>query len=230
MLDWAPDFTIKRSRRAKTISLRITQRNGLVLTIPQHLHESVGLAFLQQKKSWIEKHLHTIKNKKDSIELPAKIDLLAINKSILIRYQSANLATISVIESPEQITLLGDINNHEACLACLKTWLIKQAKYYLPIELNTQSERLGLKYTDVTIRQQQTRWGSCSAKKRINLNYKLILLPRVLMEYILIHELCHTVHLNHSATFWRSVKKFCPDFEKYHAELRQVIQYMPAWL
>lgn len=230
MLDWLPHYTIKRSLRSKYISVRICQRQGLVLTIPKNLSDNKGLEFLQQKRSWIEKHLTTIHRYTEQTVLPDILDLLAINKRINIFYKFANHAKITLIEAPGQITLIGDIDNQKACLSSIKLWLMQQAKYYLPLELDQQSVRLGLSYTDVSIRQQQTRWGSCSAKKRINLNYKLLFLPIELMQYILIHELCHTVHLNHSAAFWRLVKKFCKDVRKCHMELRRFSQEMPKWL
>ncbi|GHV60657.1 hypothetical protein FACS1894182_15350 [Bacteroidia bacterium] len=77
-----------------------------------------------------------------------------------------------------------------------------RAKQYLPAELQRLSELHGFRYTQVKIRKSKTRWGSCSSKGIINLSFYLMLLPSHLIEYVLLHELCHTVEMNHSIAFW----------------------------
>lgn len=78
-------------------------------------------------------------------------------------------------------------------------------------------------YTSLKVRSYKTRWGSCDVKHRLCFNYKLSLLPEYLAEYIVIHELCHTQHLNHSQDFWASVAIFCPDFKARRQELKKFL-------
>jgi predicted metal-dependent hydrolase len=80
--------------------------------------------------------------------------------------------------------------------------LRRQAKEYLPEELERLSKTHGFTYREVKIRKSKTRWGSCSSKGTINLSFYLMLLPQHLIEYVLLHELCHTVEMNHSIAFW----------------------------
>jgi predicted metal-dependent hydrolase len=71
---------------------------------------------------------------------------------------------------------------------------------------------MGISYGRVTIRRQKTLWGSCSAKRNLNFNCLIVLLPEPVMEYVIIHELCHLKEMNHSPAFWREVEKYCPDY------------------
>jgi predicted metal-dependent hydrolase len=79
----------------------------------------------------------------------------------------------------------------------------------------------GFKYKNVTIRNQKTRWGSCSQKGNLNFNYKIIFLPEYLADYIVVHELCHLKEFNHSKNFWNLVHKTVPNYNKFNKELRQ---------
>ncbi len=81
--------------------------------------------------------------------------------------------------------------------------LRKKAKQYLPGRLNYLAETCGFHYTSLRINKSRTRWGSCSSKKTINLSFYLMLLPEHLADYVLLHELCHTVHMNHGTEFWK---------------------------
>lgn len=75
-------------------------------------------------------------------------------------------------------------------------------------------------FNRISIRNQKTRWGSCSSNKNLNFNYKIVFLPDYLAEYIVIHELCHLKHFNHSKEFWELVKFFCPEYAKFQTELK----------
>jgi predicted metal-dependent hydrolase len=82
-----------------------------------------------------------------------------------------------------------------------------RAKHYLPVEMQRLAQLHGFLYKQVKIRKSRTRWGSCSSKGTINLSFYLMLLPVHLIEYVLLHELCHTVEMNHSAAFWLLLDK-----------------------
>jgi predicted metal-dependent hydrolase len=85
-------------------------------------------------------------------------------------------------------------------------------------------------FATASIRGQKTRWGSCSSRQTISVNCKLLFLPSELVRYVLIHELCHTVHLNHSAAFWALVAQKEPDYQQLDAGLRDARYHVPLWL
>jgi predicted metal-dependent hydrolase len=96
------------------------------------------------------------------------------------------------------------------------------AKQYLPVEMQRLAQEHGFRYQQVKIRKSKTRWGSCSSKGIINLSFYLMLLPKHLIEYVLLHELCHTAVMNHSADFWGLLDRHTEGRSKgLRKELRQ---------
>jgi hypothetical protein len=115
-------------------------------------------------------------------------------------------------------------------VAALRRWLMRRAQRTLPEWLEEVSQEAGLPFASVSIRGQRSRWGSCSADGDISLNYQLLFLPRHLARHVLIHELCHTVELNHSPRFWRTVARHEPDVARLRAEMRRSWSHVPDWL
>ena len=83
------------------------------------------------------------------------------------------------------------------------------------------ASNMGVTFAGISIRNQKTRWGSCSSTGHLNFNYKLYFLPEELRDYVIIHELCHRVHMNHSPEFWGMVQLYCPDYKERKKRLRE---------
>lgn len=96
-----------------------------------------------------------------------------------------------------------------------------EAKRYLPPRVKRQAERFGFKYGRLTFRDNVSNWGSCSFDNNISLNIKLMKLPDELIDYVILHELCHTVEKNHSAEFWQLVEKVCPGYAELRVRLKK---------
>lgn len=94
----------------------------------------------------------------------------------------------------------------EAGKRLAKELLLKKCRYF--------AERMGVSYGTVTVREQKTRWGSCSAKGNLNFNWKLVLMPPEILDYVVVHELAHRLQMNHSAAFWAGVGKILPDYRE----------------
>ena len=99
--------------------------------------------------------------------------------------------------------------------------LRRKAKLFLPLQLDRLAGLYGFVYSGVKIRKSKTRWGSCSSKKMISLSLYLMILPEHLIEYVLLHELCHTIHMNHSTAFWNLLNKYT---ENKARELRKELR------
>lgn len=102
----------------------------------------------------------------------------------------------------------------------IKKYLSKLALSKIREALELYAPTVGREYGRVTIREQKTRWGSCSGKKNLNFNWKLILAPKEALHYVVIHELCHLIHFNHSEKFWKEVEKRMPEYDIWRKWLR----------
>lgn len=99
--------------------------------------------------------------------------------------------------------------------------LAQQAAAILPERVKGFAAQMGVDYGRITIRSQKTRWGSCSAQGNLNFNCLLMLMPPEVQDYVVIHELCHRMHLNHSPEFWAAVQRYCPDFRIHKKWLKE---------
>ncbi|MBR5752495.1 MAG: M48 family metallopeptidase [Clostridia bacterium] len=117
-----------------------------------------------------------------------------------------------VLADGNKITVLLPSGRAEDAAAALKAWLVKRALEKIRCELDVWAPTVGKSYGRVTIREQRTRWGSCSAKHNLNFNWKLIMAPPECLKYVVIHELCHLLYFNHSALFWAEVGRRMPDY------------------
>jgi len=233
MLNWPPAYIVRRSKRAKRVNIRLCPERGLEIVLPARASEVEGLAFLEEHKDWVLKHHQLLKfAKKTPITLPEVINLNAIEKQWKVRYEVVNgYKRIKLLELPQELVLYGEDLNLDKCIKELKQWLYMIAEKELYLWLRNLSGQCQLPFNNLIIRNQLTRWGSCSHEKNISLNVKLLFLPKDLSEYVLIHELCHLRYLNHSRHFWNLVEFFLPNYQATAAELKAIKNsYFPDWL
>jgi predicted metal-dependent hydrolase len=234
ILPWPPAFTLKKSVRARHVRLKASVRNGLELVVPMRFNHKNIPDILETNKAWILKQLNHIHIKLQAAPidtLPIDINLLAVNQVWKIDYIKSDNTKLRLFKRPQQeLALLGNTDNKEIVKKILMTWIKNQARVILTKRLDELSALTRLAYTSISIRAQRSRWGSCSSDKAINLNYKLLFLPAHLSDHIMIHELCHTVHMNHSAKFWRLVASFDAAWKENSRDIRVADKYVPTWL
>ncbi len=237
MLQWPPPFTIKQSARAKHLQLQISERKGLEVIVPRRYRHTDIEALLNSKRTWIEKHAAIIHDANVPVEiaLPKEISLRGLEEVWQVRYEPCVLRgrgkPVKLLLRPQQqISIYGYVDNKDACQKLLLQWLASMAERYLIPWLDRLSEQTELGYKDVIIRGQRTRWGSCSSEKVINLNYKLLFLPPEHVVNTLLHELCHTVYMNHSAQFWQLLARFDANWQYFRNNRKDLSTYVPAWV
>ena len=165
-----------------------------------------------------------------SNNMPTTFELPALSEQWHIHMETCQ-RRLSLLQRPDKtLVFLGHAPSGIEAKRILLQWLKDYALSHFNPWLKKLSERCQLPYTHLSVRQQRSRWGSCSSEKRINLNMQLLFLPAHLVTHIMIHELCHTVHLNHSTQFWQLVAQHDPAIEQHRQQVRQAHKFLPSWL
>lgn len=230
------NYSVRESSRARNVNLRILMGGSLEVVIPRGFNRSLIPDILHKKHHWIRKHTNRLEQRRKLIEagpeFPDRLDLQAIGEIWQVEYRPTSSPRVIAIEkkSGRRLVLNGHTENVELCRATLRKWMARKAREHLEPWLTKISRTEQLPFERVTIRGQKTRWGSCSSRGTISLNYKLLFLPDSLVRYVLIHELCHIKQLNHSAKFWALVNEKDPAYKKSRAELRNAWRFVPGWL
>jgi len=238
LIDWPPPYRIKLSHRARNTFLKITPNRGLEIVVPHHKAKPNIPKLLLEKRVWIEKNYHyiTLSLETSHLPLPTIIECPALLESWSVNYQfiphrtRVTLKQAMVGDHERVLSLSGDTSNITLCLQHLKKWLMRHALVTLSPWLKTLGAITNLHYDRLIIRGQTTLWGSCNTKKTISLNYKLLFLPRDLAKHVLLHELCHTKHLNHSKRFWQLLNTWDKQSHLHRQQLKKADSYLPRWV
>lgn len=222
-------YQIRVSKRAKRLNLKITPSKGVQVVIPPFTSKLQAVEFLQQNVSWVEQHAHIWQLAQREVVMPDNIHLPVLNNTWMVQYDiDASRKRARVLADKQQLIYIGP-DNDKLKQQKLQQWVEKQAVSYLTERLQFISDYTQLPFAQVSFRKQNGRWGSCSEQKNISLNSKLIFLAAELIDYILIHELAHTMHMNHGKYFWQLVAKYCPDYKQQVKQLRSVEKLIPKW-
>jgi predicted metal-dependent hydrolase len=230
-----PSYTVRESSRARHVNLKISMDGELEVVIPRGFNRRQIPGILQKKQAWIKRAAKRVAERRQhqtaQPALPAEILLRAIGETWAVEYRPTASAQITISEKDgRRLVLSGAVHNVDMGQTALQKWAMRKAKERFEPWLRAVSVEENLPFSKVTIRGQKTRWGSCSSRETISLNYKLLFLPPEWARYVLIHELCHTKELNHSAKFWALVAQKEPNFKKIKKELRTAWRYLPGWV
>lgn len=230
--EWPPQFEVRESRRARHARLVVhppsrISRCTIEVVVPGGFDKGVIPSFLEQKKAWLQRTVERLELEYgDSAghEPPALLSLPATGERWDINYRMGRAACR---EKGEQ--LIVNHTHEDDWQRPLQRWLSRKAKSVLPDWVGEISQTTGLEYRTVTIRAQRTRWGSCSSRGAISLNRGLLFLDPELVHYLIVHELCHTRHMNHSARYWALVAKHIPHYKSLDRALRRAFATIPCW-
>ncbi len=214
-----PEFgliALRRNAKAHYVRLRMGEDGALAVTLPRFAAVKNAYDLVESSRSeiraWRQKHAKNavILNDGDRIGQSHTIHFLPSSREV-IRVTVRELAIN--VEYPETL-FHTDPKVQKAVRPHIKKALQKEARAYLPRRLKYLSEQYGFHYERIRYGTQKGRWGSCSSGGTISLNVGLMLLDSELIDYVLVHELCHTRHMNHSQDFWELVESHIPDYKK----------------
>ncbi|MDA0263258.1 MAG: SprT family zinc-dependent metalloprotease [Chloroflexi bacterium] len=224
-----PDYTVRVSKRARRVAIRVSPWAGLEVVIPPRFSRKGIPELLQLKSDWIARNLERIQPV-EALERPGSIDLRLLNENWQTEYLPSPGERLRTAEQEGNLlSLTGPVADPAMVAAALNGWLQRRAKAVLTPWLEQLSEELSLPFNRVTVRRQRTKWGSCSSERSINLNRNLLFLPEPMARYVLVHELCHGRRLDHSERFWSLLETYQPGARATAAKVREASQLVPRW-
>lgn len=205
------EVTLRRSARAKRLSLRVSRLDGRVtLTLPQQSPEREGIAFLRGREEWLRGHLSQI--------APARS--IAIGGTVPFEGRD-----LPILPSPTRRARLEAgqvlVPDGVGAAARVKALLRTAARDKLAAASDHYADALGKRYTNLSLRDTRSRWGSCSSKGTLMYSWRLIMAPSRVLQYVAAHEVAHLVEMNHSPAFWAVVERLFPDYDVCRHWLRE---------
>jgi hypothetical protein len=228
--DWTmPEYTVRVSKRARRVTIKVSPWTGLEVVVPVGFKQSGIQKILQSKADWIKRSLENT-HPVEELKRPTSIGLCLLDETWTPDYSPTDAQKISLSEQPDGVLMLtGPVDDPVLVAAALNQWLQKRAKKALVPWLDRLSSELSLPFSRVSVRRQRTKWGSCSAEKSISLNRNLLFLSQPLARYVLVHELCHCRRLDHSKRFWSILETFEPNARDTGAKVRKDSESVPRW-
>ena len=213
------NFKIKYKKHpfSKSIKISLKSSDSILVTMPYFCPYKDARSFLLNSLDKIK----SFKIEKNYInpDFKTKFDTLNIIKSDTLKTEVKN--KIVNFYYPDDIDFYSDLVQQQLYKAYLKAVKI-EAEYYLPERLRFLAEKFNFAIGKISLRNQKTRFGSCSFCNNISLNINLMKYDFDIIDYVLIHELCHTRIKNHSQKFWHEVEKYCPDWKNLRKRLKTI--------
>ncbi|PCI62982.1 MAG: hypothetical protein COB35_01955 [Gammaproteobacteria bacterium] len=232
------DYQLIRSHRRKSLTIQIKQ-GQMTVRAPNYLPLSEIEGFIKRKSAWLEKKLTAqqtlLQNKVPLFTYQSKLFYFGQTKTLLIEFAAKptieiSEQTLTVVLSyrqQKQLVSLNDIT--KVVKQALAKYFKQQLSCYLSANIPILSQQLQLFPLHYQVRFYKTRWGSCNSRHELSFNYLLIMAPKWVINYVIVHELCHLKHLNHSANFWLLVAKYQPHYKQAKAWLK-AHQIELSWL
>lgn len=216
---------VRVSARARNYRLSVPHHGAPVLTIPRHGRWTEAQAFLHRQSAWLAARLHRAPQ---AVAFSAGKVIPLRGAPHRIKPTGRVRGSVEVMDlDGEAVLMVPGAPEHRA--RRLTDWLKAEAERDLGKRVTRHAKALGVVVKSLRLRGQSTRWGSCSSGGSLNFNWRLILCPPFVLDYVAAHEVAHLVEMNHSSAFWDTVKRTCPEMERGRAWLkahgRQVMVY-----
>lgn len=228
-----PDFAVRESGRAKRLSIKVYPRGRVEVVVPKRARARDVQSFVEEHRDWIDRTraAYAAEHPPEPVRLPTHISLPAIERHYGVTCEPRDAAgSVRFRETGSIVRLSGRTDELPACIAALKRWLAGVARRHFEPRLAELSLATGNPFERMHVRGQKTCWGSHSSSGTISINYCLLFLAPELVRYLMIHELCHAKHMNHSRRFWNHVARFEPEYRRLDRELSDAWKCIPAWV
>ena len=222
----------RRSRRARRLSMRVFPHGTVEVVVPQRIAAAEVQAFVTSNQAWIDRARNEMAQLGCASDLspPRSIEFAFRPQKFQVSYVTAGSRSHLEQRPAGKLRVHQSSDDAVATRRVLRRWVASRAADLLVPDMQRLARSTGLHPSGIRIGRQRSRWGSCSSAGRINLNCALLFVQPALVEYLMIHELCHLKHLNHSGRFWKLVEKHLPDYRWREAELSKSWTQVPGWM
>lgn len=216
-IDGAPvDVAVRVNARSRTYRLSLNDTGRAVLTVPPYGDPAAAQSFLDRQRAWLGARLSRVAGPRPFADgamvplrdVPHRIVATGTLRGSVSQTTEDGAPVLRVPGAPEHLPRR------------LTDWLKKQAEADLEPAVARHAATLGVTPKGMTMRGQSSRWGSCSSRGRLNFNWRLVMAPPFVLDYVAAHEVAHLSEMNHSPAFWAEVARALPDYERGRAWLR----------
>jgi predicted metal-dependent hydrolase len=224
-------WNVRISRRARRMSMRVFPGGRVEVVVPPGAGVPAIERFVARHRDWAERRSRELLRlaPKAAERQPRSIELGLVGRAWGVEYVAGHRVRAEEVADDRLVVHAPTLSDKHAGEA-LVPWLMRLAARELSGRLEPLARSLDIDYDRVSVRRQRTRWGSCSTRGTISLNVCLMFQRPEVVRYLMVHELCHRRHMNHSKRFWSLVESFEADWKALDAELLQGWRHVPAWV
>ena len=213
MTDLEIAYTVRRSDRARRVRVTIDAGRGVEVVLPRRAAEREAAAAVRELGPWIRRRVGELQRAQETVA--ARGDTVPyLDETLTVRADPGR----SRVHRSGAVLLVPD---GHARLAALERWYRRAARAEIAPRLDRACAASGDAYSRLTIRGQRTRWASCSPGGAMSFNWRLLLAPEAVLEYVVWHEVCHLQIMDHSPRFWALLSRHCPDYRERSRWLRR---------
>ena len=208
------EATVTKSKR-KSLSICVGTDGVVNVKAPMMLSDAAILEWVESKAGWIIRKRNEMlasshyKEPKQCVS-GEKFLFLGQEYELEVRISEVRAGNIGIVEDK----LVVFAKDTDEVAKTLSHWYEKQARSWIPRRVRYYAREMGETYQRITLKNQKKRWGSCSSARNLNFNWRLVMAPMEVLDYVVVHELCHLKQMNHSEAFWQEVEKVLPDYKE----------------
>jgi predicted metal-dependent hydrolase len=221
---------IRVSPRARRLSIRVYPDSRVEVVVPPRVRPNEVEQFICAHREWIEtRRAMALRNRPAPQPFPPDEVELRVTSERLRLHVAGGTGALRIRATGQMLRVTGDAPASKLRRA-LRGWLLRAARERLAPRVASIAKAMGVEYSRVSIRRQRSRWGSCSARGTISLNCCLLFQRPEVVDYLIVHELTHVKHMNHSARFWQAVERHCAHWRELDRELVSGWRHVPRWV
>ncbi|WP_051559795.1 M48 family metallopeptidase [Marinobacterium jannaschii] len=219
-----PRYTLVRSTRRKTAAIKVDHQ-GVKVSVPERADPLWVERWVASKADWIALQQEKLARQQrcHGIRISQGAVIPLLGESLQLGWEIGSRNQVS--KAPGRLNVLlssrGRGADDERVSRLLQQWFKSQAAEIFEPRLQQWSQQMGLEYSGFKVKGYRRRWGSCDNRGAISLNWRLILVPPELLDYVIVHELSHLQHFNHGNAFWKLVERYYPEWRQAKEALQQ---------